>query len=239
MHNDALLQRAAELIGGASRMVVLTGAGMSTEAGIPDFRSPSGWWKQIDPLTVATVDALESNYELFHAFYTHRIEQLADVSPHRGHFVIAKWEQEGRVGLTATQNVDGLHRTSGSERTSELHGTITTCRCQKCGGDADQADFIAKCTCRCGGKLRPNVVLFGERLPLKAWEQAEHAIRTADVLLVIGTSLQVAPVNLLPSLTRGARILINTEPTGREAQFDVALTSKAGETLDAIDELIV
>lgn len=171
-------------------------------------------------------------------FYTHRIGRLEGIEPHRGHAVLARWEREGRVRLTATQNVDSLHRQAGSERIAELHGTLTTCRCHACGWASDQADFLMKHACACGGKLRPNVVQFGESLPLSAWEEAEQAIRGADVLLVIGTSLKVAPVNQLPFQARGARILINAEPTGREELFDVVLFGKAAETLNAIDRWI-
>src|SRR5690242_10599174 len=100
----------AQVISLSKKMVVLTGAGCSVESGVPDFRSPSGWWKQIDPRTVATVKALESNYPLFHSFYTTRVNHLRNILPHAGHKILARWEQVGHIKLIATQNVDGLHQ---------------------------------------------------------------------------------------------------------------------------------
>ena len=111
--------------------VILTGAGMSTESGLPDFRSKSGWWKNTDPATVASVEALEANYALFHEFYKTRMENLRDCQPHEGHFILAGWEQKGWVHAVATQNVDGFHQKAGSQRVHELHGTIRSARCHR------------------------------------------------------------------------------------------------------------
>ena len=229
---------AADKIKFAKHLVVVTGAGFSVESGVPDFRSSRGWWRQIDPVTVATVDALEFNYNLFHGFYSTRIVQLKTVSPHLGHHILAQWEKDGRLQHIATQNVDGLHQQAGNKQVQELHGTIRSYRCHQCGRKGQQEVFLSKTQCACGGNLRPNLVLFGESFPSRAWEISAQAIRNADVVLVMGTSLQVAPANQLPFLTSGTRILINQDSTGWEHQFDIVIQGKVVETLKAINQLV-
>ncbi len=234
--NEALL---ATWIKQSQRTVVLTGAGMSTESGLPDFRSKSGWWKNIDPTTVASVEALESNYELFHEFYKTRLKNLQDCQPHEGHVILAGWEAKGWVHAVATQNVDGFHQRAGSQRVYELHGSIRSARCHRCSTKAKIESFISREACeRCGGKLRPNVVLFGEALPEEAWDQSLSAIRTADLVLVIGTSLQVYPVNQLPRMTKGKIAIINMEPTDQDEQFDLAIYNKAGQALKLVNQFL-
>lgn len=219
--------------------VVLTGAGMSTESGIPDFRSQSGWWKDIDPRTVATVEALDDHYDLFHEFYTTRLEGLRDCKPHRGHYVLAEWEAGGRLQHIATQNVDGFHQEAGNRSVSELHGSLHRFRCHNCDSKASGDDFFAKKPCeRCGGKLRPDVVLFGETLPQDAWRQALGMIQQAELVLVIGTSLQVYPVSQLPMMTDGKVAILNYEATDYDRHFDLVLHGKAGELLQRVSERI-
>lgn len=235
---DDPVVRAASLIRNARRMAVITGAGMSVDSGVKDFRSRSGWWRDIDPRTVATVEALELRYDLFHEFYTERIRKLRLVVPHEGHLVLAEWEKRGMLASICTQNVDRLHQLAGSRNVRELHGTIREFRCHDCGAPHEEETFLGKARCSCGGRLRPDVVLFGENLPSDAWQTSLDAIREADVVLVIGTSLQVAPVNQLPFLTKGRRILINAEETGLEEQFDVFVKGRARDSLVAIEERI-
>ncbi|MCL6601002.1 MAG: NAD-dependent deacylase [Alicyclobacillus macrosporangiidus] len=226
----------ADWIQAASSTVVLTGAGISTESGVPDFRSKSGWWRNVDPATVATADALQHNYPLFHAFYRARIEALKGLSPNVGHQILAKWEAAGRVDAIATQNVDGFHQMAGSRRVYELHGSIRSARCSNCGASASVEDFVAQRSCpHCGGRLRPNVVLFDETLPQDAWQGALEAIARADLVLVVGTSLNVSPANTLPALTRGKTAVINLEPTRMDEAFDLVIHGKAGEVLAAVD----
>lgn len=236
MEDNNLTRQAASLIKNARRMVLISGAGLSVDSGVKDFRSSSGWWRNIDPRTVATVEALEGNYDLFHDFYSMRITQLQRVVPHQGHYILAEWEKRGILACIGTQNVDRLHQAAGSRNVHELHGTIRTFRCHACGKPHTETAFLQKETCACGGKLRPNVVLFGESLPSAAWNRTLDAIREADLVLVIGTSLQVAPVNQLPFLTRARRIFINAEATGYEGQFDVFLRGRALDCLAAIEE---
>jgi len=232
---SVLIHQAAALIRDARRMAVITGAGMSVDSGLKDFRSRDGWWRGIDPRTVATVEALEHRYDLFHAFYSERVRQLRTAVPHEGHFILAEWEKRGMLACVCTQNVDRLHQLAGSRNGRELHGTIREFRCHGCGAPHGEEDFLGKTKCACGGRLRPDVVLFGEMLPSDAWGASLDAIREADVVLVIGTSLQVAPVNQLPFLTKARRVLINMEETGMEEQFDVFIKGRARDSLIAID----
>lgn len=212
--------------------VILTGAGMSTESGLPDFRSKDGWWKQIDPMKLASTDALLNNYEQFREFYQVRIEALNDCEPHEGHHILAEWEKQGLVQLVATQNVDGFHHRSGSKEVVELHGNIYTTRCQSCRKEASINEFMAENGCSyCDGRLRPNVVLFGEMLPEQAWQRALMAMQKADLVIVIGTSLQVYPVNQLPMMSRGKLVYINADVDEEQHAFHKVIVGKAKETL--------
>ncbi|MDI3329054.1 MAG: NAD-dependent deacylase [Alicyclobacillaceae bacterium] len=230
------IREVAHWIRTSNYTAVLTGAGMSTESGIPDFRSAGGWWRQVDPRKVATVEALETDYPFFRDFYRARIEGLRACRPHRGHYLLAEWEAKGWVHAVATQNVDGFHLQAGSRTVYELHGSLHTFRCHDCGSPAEEPEFMEGRSCsRCGGRLRPNIVLFGELLPSDAWEGALAAIRWADLVLVIGTSLEVYPVSQLPSMAKGKLVFINLEPTAEDGMFDRVIRGKAGEVLAALD----
>ncbi|XEC95890.1 NAD-dependent deacetylase [Paenibacillus tarimensis] len=230
-----MLDHAIRYIRAAGQLVVLTGAGCSVDSGVPDFRSPTGWWRKLDPRKVATVEALETDYELFHAFYSARVNLLKQIFPHKGHHVLWKWEQQGRIDLIATQNVDGLHQAAGNRKIQELHGSIRRFHCYKCGKEAAEEDFLNMKACSCGGKLRPGVVLFGESLPEQAWNRSLRAIEAADAILVVGTSLQVYPANQLPYMTKGKLILINAEETGQEDRFDCFLQGRAADIMVQLD----
>ncbi|MBU9723836.1 NAD-dependent deacylase [Bacillus alkalicola] len=228
-----------KLLKGSSHTVILTGAGMSTESGVPDFRSKAGWWKNIDPLTVATVEALEDNYELFHEFYSTRISGLSQLKPNKGHFIIADWQKEGLVQLVATQNVDNFHQTAGAEHVQTLHGSIKSYRCNDCRAEVSETAFLKKVPCpTCGGRTRPNVVLFGEMLPQESWQTTLANIEIADLVIVIGTSLEVYPVNQLPAMTNGKTVFINLDEVRGANAFDLTIKGKAGEVLERVDELL-
>ena len=215
--------------------VVLTGAGMSTESGIPDFRSQSGWWQNIDPRTVASIDSLQQNYALFREFYQMRIQALGNCVPHKGHQILVDLEQRGFITLIATQNVDQLHQQAGSKAVAELHGNIVTMRCQECSKPHAKEQFLANAICTyCSGKLRPNVVLFGETLPSDAWNRSLNAIQHADVVIVIGTSLEVYPVNQLPMMAKGKLVYINLDQTKDNGEFDLVFIGTAGEVLSQL-----
>ena len=213
--------------------VVLTGAGMDTESNIPDFRGKDGWWRNIDPRTVASIDTFYKNYSLFHEFYSMRIKLLENIKPHEGHYILAEFQDKGLINSIATQNVSGLHRIAGSKNVYELHGNIQTVRCNHCGHKAGLVDFLDKNNCDICGKstLRPNVVLFGEALPKNAWVLAESDIRKCDLLIIIGTSLEVYPVNQLPLFSNGKIVLINNEDINTNYGFDLKLIGKAKEIL--------
>jgi NAD-dependent deacetylase len=232
------IERLAGWIKESGLTVVVTGAGMSTESGLPDFRSKDGWWKNNDPTTIATVDALTANYPLFHEFYTMRLKALEECRPHRGHYILARWEKTGLVYSIATQNVDGFHRAAGSSRVYELHGSLRSIICSRCEKPGTVEDFIGMKGCRsCGGRLRPGVVLFGEMLPQHAWDGALTDIKRADLVIVIGTSLQVYPANQLPSMTKGKTAYINYEVRSGGG-FDIILQGKAGDLLGRLDSII-
>ncbi|WP_341299454.1 NAD-dependent deacylase [Lysinibacillus sp. FSL H8-0500] len=229
------IERLREWLHASTNTVILTGAGMSTESGIPDFRSASGWWNNIDPRTVATTEALAQNYALFHEFYKMRIENLAKAMPHEGHHILADWEKSGMVSLIATQNVDGFHQLAGSQRVEELHGSIRTIRCDRCQQAAAMEHFFDKIECiHCGGQLRPNVVLFGESLPQASWHISIEAIKAAELVLVIGTSLEVYPVNQLPMMTTGKTVYINLDVSQHKTQFDLTIAGKIKEVLQQL-----
>lgn len=219
--------------------VILTGAGMSTESGLPDFRSRRGWWKNIDPSTVATIDALETDYSLFHDFYSMRLKKLEECRPHEGHYILAEWEKRNLVYSIATQNVDGFHKSAGSSKVHELHGSLRSIRCSGCGKPGTVEGFLGGESCSsCGKSLRPGVVLFGEMLPQDAWECALRDIKGADLVIVIGTSLQVYPANQLPSMTKGRTVLINYDAPSGGSRFDLVVEGKARDTLIRLDRLI-
>ena len=239
----------------ANTVVVFTGAGMSTESGLRDFRSTQGMWKQRQE-TLATLKALSQTPDEFYFFYQWRIKQLDGVCPNAGHLALALLEKTGRVKHLITQNVDGLHQLAGSDHVSELHGTLRTVSCLKCRSTFDNVKFLPtregweaeyrdgthrhgpECFCpECGGNLRPDVVLFGEALPKEPLSDSEIWSSRADLFVVIGSSLLVSPANLLPqqAVQAGAKLLIiNQDPTPLDRMATWCMRTKAAETLPAI-----
>ncbi len=217
--------------------IVFTGAGMSTESGIPDFRSKDGLWRGIDPMKVACIDAIRKNYDLFHQFYKERVENLEKCIPHIGYDILAKWEGQGLINRIITQNVDGFHERAGNTNVYCLHGSINSFRCSQCDQPASKEDFINKEPCsKCGGLLRPGVVLFGEALDQDILNKAINEIKKADLVIVIGTSLMVYPVNMLPSMSKGRKVYINKEISHEE--FDLDIPAMAGQILLELEQII-
>ena len=218
--------------------VILTGAGMSTESGIPDFRSREGMWKDIDPMKVACTDALIYDYENFYNFYKMRVENLVDCKPHVGYDILSKWERQGLLNCIVTQNVDDFHTKAGNKKVYKLHGSINTFRCNNCNSPVNKEKFINKDNCeKCGGSLRPNVVLFGEGLPEDDLNNAIEEIKNAKLVIVIGTSLTVYPVSQLPNITKGKKVYINKDIT-TTSEFDLIFNEKVGELLQVLDDII-
>jgi len=218
--------------------VVLTGAGMSTASGLPDFRSDQGLWKNRDPRSLASIAAMENNPEEFYEFYRERIRALKGVRPNRGHEILAWWEQEGYLRGIITQNVDRLHQQAGSIKVWELHGTLREVRCSHCRRRQDSEMLLERTDCpHCGNPLRPNVVLFGEYLPEDALEKAEELATSCGCFLVLGSSLEVSPANWYPSLAKrsGAELfIVNKMPTPIDSRADGVIHGDIIETLEEI-----
>jgi NAD-dependent deacetylase len=207
------VERLAGLVREATSVVALTGAGISVPSGIPDFRSPgSGLWENVDPMEVAHIDAWRADPERFWHFYGDRFTTLRDKRPNGAHAALVELERRGNLDAVITQNIDMLHRKAGTERLVEVHGTIEHSSCLSCGAQVPleetrerlAADPVGVPRCDCGRPLKPDVVLFGEWLPEGALEEAYALAAGADVLLCIGSSLEVHPVAQLPSATRAA-----------------------------------
>lgn len=218
--------------------VVLTGAGMSTESGIPDFRSKDGLWRKLDPMKLASTKTLNEDYDTFYEFYKARSAKLTNVKPHAGYDILAKWEEDGLIDSIITQNIDDFHLMAGNKKVYRLHGSINEYSCNACGNLVDRQDFIDRKACsKCGGNLRPNIVLFGEGLPEDDLYKSIEEVKKADLVIVIGTSLTVFPVAQLPDLTKGKKVYINKEIIGQN-NFDLNFEESAGELLKEIDSIL-
>jgi len=231
----------ADLTADASAVVVLTGAGISTESGIPDFRGPDGLWRDPDLVRLAHVDALRSEPAAVWAFYAQRFAGVLDAQPNAGHLALAALERSGAVERLVTQNVDGLHRRAGSDPI-EVHGSLALARCARCGREVPMAEALERRTaaeddvprCDCGGMLRPGVVMFGEVLPADAVDDAFAAVERCDLLLAAGSSLGVHPIAGLVEVAQGsgARVaILNRDPTPYDGVADVVDRRPLGESL--------
>jgi NAD-dependent deacetylase len=237
------IARLVELIERRRPCVVLTGAGISTESGIPDFRSASGIWAQYDPLEVATIEAFHANPVKVWEFYAARLDALGDAEPNDGHRALAELEKRGWVDAVVTQNVDRLHTRAGSRRVIEVHGTIGAARCLDCGTVVPSRDLslpVPDCP-ECGRVLKPDVVLFGELLPETAVAAAVDLAAHAGVLLVVGSSLEVYPIAGLPLETiaaGGELAIVNRGATPFDSRAAVTIDAGAGETLRALADAL-
>jgi NAD-dependent deacetylase len=230
----------AELIAANQPCVALTGAGISTESGVPDFRSASGVWAEYDPYEVASIDGFRLDPARAWEFYGRRLGVLADIQPNAGHLALAALERAGLLEAVITQNVDGLHQRAGSRDVVEVHGSIATASCVSCGRAERREEVVALLplpTCvDCGSVLKPDVVMFGELLPAAAVERATALAREAGGMLVVGSSLEVWPVAGLPASTleHGGKVtIVNHDPTPYDARAELVLHRSAGEVLSA------
>jgi NAD-dependent deacetylase len=234
--------RLAELLRDSERAVVLTGAGVSVPSGIPDFRTPgSGLWENVDPMEVAHIDAWRRDPDRFWSFYAERFVSLFDKGPNEAHLALAELERRGLVRAVITQNVDRLHRQAGSEHVIEVHGSIEYSVCLDCGGKQSlewvlAAEGTPECPA-CVTPLKPDVVLFGELLPEAAMAEAQALAMEADLMVCVGSSLEVYPVAGLPAITcgRGGRLALVTQgPTPYDGDADVKLEGDVVEELRAV-----
>jgi NAD-dependent deacetylase len=236
----------AGLIRGAGSVVALTGAGISVPSGIPDFRSPgTGLWENVDPMEVAHIDVFRRDPERFWLFYGDRFQTLEHKRPNRAHEALARLEREGLLDAVVTQNIDQLHARAGSKELIEVHGTIAHSSCLRCAARypltavraRQRADANGIPRCDCGEPLKPDVVLFGEYLPVDALRRAEELAAHADLLLCVGTSLEVFPVSQLPAVTlaNGGQLAILTQgATPCDSSAAVRLNGDVVEELDAL-----
>jgi NAD-dependent deacetylase len=241
--------RLAALLGRSRRAVALTGAGVSVPSGIPDFRTPeTGLWANVDPMEVAHISVFERDPERFWSYYRPRFQALGDKEPNRAHEALAELERRGLIEGVITQNIDRLHRAAGSENVIEVHGSIETSSCMECGtafGVEEVAGIIdergvAVCG-KCGGPVKPDVVLFGELLPEEAMARATELAEAADLMLCVGSSLAVYPVAGLPQLTleRGGSVAIVTKgETPYDGDAELKLEGEVDEELAALVEAL-
>jgi NAD-dependent deacetylase len=238
------VDRLAELVREHGPAVVLTGAGISTESGIPDFRSPTGIWANYDPQEYATIDAFRADPVKVWRFYALRLAALTEARPNAGHIALAELERAGLIRAVVTQNIDLLHERAGSPDVVEVHGSIRTSSCVGCGSRYPlaevlrllEAEGVPRCA-GCNGVLKPDVVFFGELLPEAAIDRAYELARSAGLLLVVGSGLEVWPVSLLPDETvrAGGRVaIINRGPTTFDDRAVLKIDGVAGETLAAL-----
>jgi NAD-dependent protein deacetylase/lipoamidase len=238
--------RLAGLLRDAERAVVLTGAGISVPSGIPDFRTPrTGLWEKVDPMEVAHIDAWRRDPDRFWEFYSERFASLRDKQPNPAHLALAELERRGLIRAVITQNIDRLHRVAGTQRLIEVHGSIEHSVCLDCGGKVplerviDQLsahDGAPECAC-CFTPLKPDVVLFGELLPERALSEAQALAMDADLMVCVGSSLEVYPVAGLPAITHGAggRLALVTQgPTPYDGDAEVKLDGDVVAELQAV-----
>jgi NAD-dependent deacetylase len=243
---SAAAERLAQLLRNAERAVALTGAGVSVPSGIPDFRTPgTGLWEDVDPMEVAHVDAWRRDPDRFWQFYAERFASLVDKQPNEAHMALAELERRDLIQGVITQNIDRLHSKAGTRRLIEVHGSIEWSVCLRCDGRVriDQvveqlADGGGAPRCQvCSAPLKPDVVLFGELLPEQAMSEAQALALGADLIICVGSSLEVYPVAGLPAMTRGGggRLALVTQgPTPYDSDADVKLDGDVVAELRAV-----
>jgi NAD-dependent deacetylase len=238
----------ADLLRRRQPCVVLTGAGISTESGIPDFRSPTGIWAQFDPMEYATISAFRRDPDKVWSFYAPRFSMLTDARPNDAHLALAELERRGLVRAIVTQNIDLLHERAGSRDVVEVHGSIRMCDCLGCGAAYPLSEVerllngmaVPRCEA-CGEVLKPGVVMFGELLPEEAIDRAFALAREAALLLVVGSALEVTPIASLPweTLQAGGEVaIVNLGPTQLDRQAALKIEGKAGEVLRAVADAL-
>ncbi|MCA9937323.1 MAG: NAD-dependent deacylase [Anaerolineales bacterium] len=244
--NEQKIKQTASLLRKATHAVALTGAGISTPSGIPDFRSPSsGLWSHADPFQVATIYAFKQRPQDFYDWIRPLTQLMLDATPNPAHIALAQLEAHGPLKSVITQNIDLLHTRAGSQTVYELHGHIREMTCIRCYHVFDAAPYLQDVLTQervphcpaCGGVLKPNVILFGEQLPVRVFNEARKESRTCDLMLIIGTSLEVEPAANLPLLARetGAHlVIINESATYMDSHADVVIRADVADILPQI-----
>lgn len=235
------IEKLREIVNGSSNIVFFGGAGVSTESGIPDFRSVDGLYHQTydyPPETILSHTFYRQKPEEFFRFYRNKM-LCPDAKPNAAHLKLAQWEKEGKLKAVITQNIDGLHQAAGSREVLELHGSVLRNYCEECGKffDAEymlHLEGVPKCDA-CGGSVKPDVVLYEEGLNDETLRSAISYIRDADVLIIGGTSLVVYPAAGLIDYYRGNKlVLVNKTPTGRDNEADLVVQGSIGEIFAAL-----
>jgi len=251
LKNESLeLQRAVDIIRASKKGVVLTGAGISTPSGIPDFRSPhDGLWENYNPMEVASLTAFRYDPVKFYSWMKELAKKIVEAIPNAAHLGLVELERAGKINTIITQNIDMLHKKAGSQNVLEVHGTLDTLTCVSCyrkykGDDFIKPyledDIIPHCK-HCGSILKPDLMLFGEQLPAKVWLRAVEASRNCDLMIVAGSSLEVLPVAGLPmhALEKGAHvILINHSQTYLDVRADVVLHDDVAKVIPKIVKML-
>ncbi|NLL20570.1 MAG: NAD-dependent deacylase [Firmicutes bacterium] len=251
--NEEQLKTCARWINESKRGVVFTGAGISTESGIPDFRSPGGLWERFDPseLSFQNFQSNPRSRRTYWEFYRENWRLSKDVKPNRAHLAVASLEKLGKIVAVITQNIDGLHQAAGNtaEKVFELHGNMWEVRCLSCNALYDWEEILSALEegkhvedCGyCGGLLKPATVSFGQSLPLQTLKDAQEYCMSCDLLICIGSSLVVYPAAGLPELAKnsGARlVIINRESTPKDRIADLVIRGEVGEVMSEIMNLL-
>jgi NAD-dependent deacetylase len=249
MSLEEKIEQGARLIRRSRYMVAFTGAGHSTPSGIPDFRSPdSGLWEKHNPMLVASIWAFRLNPKTFYDWIRPMVETLTNAEPNAAHVALAELERMGRLQTVITQNIDDLHQRAGSRHVLELHGHMREATCVRCYKkvpvDPALEHLIRRGKvpyCECGGVLKPDVILFGEQLPIRVLNQAMAEARRCDLILVAGSSLEVMPAADIPvvAVDCGAKaIIVNLEPTPFDSRADVVIHGNVAEILPRLVESV-
>jgi len=249
--DDESLSQAAQLLREAHYVVALTGAGISTPSGVPDFRSPgSGLWEQVDPMEVASIYSFRREPQRFYDWIRPLAGLMALAQPNPAHRALADLEARGHLMAVITQNIDGLHQAAGSKHVIEVHGNLRQATCLQCYRRIPARPVIEQfirdgevphCPA-CGGVLKPDIILFGEQLPVQALYQAQQEAYRCDLMLIAGSSLEVAPAGDLPLLAHsaGARlILVNLEPTPLDSLADAVFHADVADILPRLVTQVV
>lgn len=239
------IKRAVEILRSASHAIAFTGAGISTESNIPDFRGSQGLWRRFDP-KMASRSYFEEDPKGFWSFYAMRYNAIAGASPNEGHLALVELERRGYFKSVITQNIDRLHAKAGSKSVIELHGNIIWSRCDSCFNEKKTVECIEEFErtgkppiCDCGGLMRPSVVLFEE--PVRLMEVAMEIAYRSDCCLVVGSSLTVYPAAMVPEVVRGQGgylVIVNMDPTPLDYRADVVIREKASVVLRRVVELL-